>query len=82
MIPCLVDLFYTPKHNPKGAQLVFSCHSDYIIGQLEKYQILLVDKNDDGVSKAYRLDEVKGVRNVDNHYAKYHAGAYGGVPEF
>jgi uncharacterized protein len=82
MIPCLVDLFYTQKHNPNGAQLVFSCHSDYIISQLEKYQIQLVDKDDEGVSHTYRLDGVKGVRNVDNHYAKYHAGAYGGVPEF
>jgi hypothetical protein len=82
MIPCLVDLFYTTKHNPKGAQLVFSCHSDYIISQLEKYQIQLVDKDDEGSSHTYRLNEVKGVRNVDNHYAKYHAGAYGGVPEF
>ncbi len=82
MIPCLVDLFYTPKHNPRGAQLIFSCHSDYIINQLEKYQIQLVDKDDDGVSRTYRLDQIKGVRNVENHYAKYHAGAYGGVPEF
>jgi len=82
MIPVLVDLFYTPKHNPNGAQLVFSCHSDYIIGQLEKYQIQLVEKDDLGVSCTYRLDHVKGVRNVDNHYSKYHAGAYGGLPEF
>jgi hypothetical protein len=41
-----------------------------------------VDKDDEGSSHTYRLNEVKGVRNVDNHYAKYHAGAYGGVPEF
>jgi AAA15 family ATPase/GTPase len=82
MIPCLVDLFYTPKHNPKGAQLIFTCHSDYIISHLEKYQIQLVDKDDEGVSHSYRLDDVKGVRNVDNLYAKYHAGAYGGIPDF
>jgi AAA15 family ATPase/GTPase len=82
MIPCLVDLFYTTKHNPKGAQLVFSCHSDYVLSQMEKYQIQLVDKDEAGASCTYRLDEVKGVRNVDNHYAKYHAGAYGGVPAF
>ena len=82
MIPCLVDLFYTPKHNPKGAQLVFSCHADYILGQLEKYQIQLVGKDAEGLSTTYRLDEVRGVRNIDNHYAKYHAGAYGGVPPF
>ena len=82
MIPCLVDLFYTAKHNPKGAQLIFTCHSDYLLGQLEKYQIQLVEKDGAGGSSTYRLDEVKGVRNVDNHYAKYHAGAYGGVPAF
>ena len=73
---------YTPKHNPKGAQLVFSCHADYIISQMEKYQIQLVEKDAEGVSSTFRLDAVKGVRNVDNHYAKYHAGAYGGVPAF
>ncbi|NJK92053.1 MAG: ATP-binding protein [Blastochloris sp.] len=77
MIPCLVDLFYTRKHNEKGAQLIFSCHADYVLTQLEKYQIQIVDKNEEGVSSTYRLDEVKGVRNVDNHYAKYHSGAYG-----
>ncbi|MDD2709865.1 MAG: ATP-binding protein [Verrucomicrobiae bacterium] len=82
MIPCLVDLFYEKKHNPHGAQLIFSCHADYVITQLEKYQIQLVDKDTDCVSTTYRLDEIKGVRNVDNHYAKYHAGAYGGTPDF
>lgn len=82
MIPVLVDLFYTRKHNEKAAQLIFSCHSDYILTQLEKYQVQIVDKDGDGASSTYRLDEVKGVRNVDNLYAKYHAGAYGGVPEF
>jgi uncharacterized protein len=82
MIPCLLDLFYSPKHNPKGAQLIFSSHADYIIGQLEKYQVQLVNKDVEGVSTTHRLDELKGVRNVDNLHAKYHAGAYGGVPIF
>jgi uncharacterized protein len=82
MIPCLVDLFYTRKYNPKGAQLIFSCHSDYMIGHLEKYQLQFVDKDENGISSTYRLDDIKGVRNVDNHYAKYHAGAYGGIPDF
>jgi AAA15 family ATPase/GTPase len=82
MIPRLVDMFYSKKHNPNGAQLIFSCHSDYMLAHLEKYQIQLVEKEDDGASWTYRLDEIKGVRNVDNHYAKYHAGAYGGVPDF
>jgi uncharacterized protein len=82
MIPVLVDLFYSSKHNPNGAQLIFSCHSDYMLQHLEKYQIQLVDKDTQGVSTTYRLNEIQGVRNVDNHYAKYHAGAYGGTPGF
>lgn len=82
MIPVLVDLFYTRKHNEKGAQLIFTCHADYILTQLEKYHIQLVQKNEHGVSSTYRLDEVKGVRNVDNLYAKYHTGTYGGIPAF
>ena len=82
MIPVLVDLFHTRKYNEKGAQLLFTCHADYVLTQLEKYQIQLVEKDADGVSSTYRLDEIKGVRNVDNHYAKYHAGAYGGIPAF
>ena len=82
MIPCLVDLFLSKKHNPLGAQLIFSCHSDFILNQLEKYQIQLVEKDTDGVSQTYRLDSIRGVRNIDNHYAKYHTGAYGGVPSF
>jgi hypothetical protein len=82
MIPVLVDLFHTRKYNEKGAQILFTCHADYVLTQLEKYQIQLVEKDADGVSTTYRLDAIKGVRNVDNHYAKYHAGAYGGIPAF
>lgn len=82
MLPCLIDLFYTRKYNEKGAQLIFSCHADYVLTHLEKYQVQLVNKDQDGVSTTYRLDEVKGVRNVDNLYAKYHTGSYGGVPQF
>jgi predicted ATPase len=82
MIPVLIDLFYAKKHNEKGAQLIFTCHADYVLTQLEKYQIQLVEKDENGVSTTYRLDEVKGVRNVDNLYAKYHSGAYGGIPDF
>ena len=80
MIPRLIDLFYASKHNKKNAQLIFSTHSDYIIQRLEKYQIVLTEKDDEGVSETFRLDEVRGVRNDENHYSKYHAGAYGGIP--
>ncbi len=80
MISPLVDLFVSRKTNPLNAQLLFSCHSIDIIKQLDKYQILLVEKDEYGYSRVVRLDEFKGVRSDDNLYAKYDAGAFGAVP--
>lgn len=80
MIPRILDLFYASKHNRRGAQLIFSTQADYVIQRLEKCQIRLVNKSDDGVSDVYSLDDIRGVRADENHYSKYHAGAYGGVP--
>lgn len=81
MVAAVLDLFFNPATNPKGAQLIATFHSDYLLrDKLHKYQIYLVEKDDDLTSTAYRLDSVRGVRNVDNLYEKYHAGAYGGIP--
>jgi hypothetical protein len=43
--------------------------------------VILVEKNQECVSDAWRLDSVKGVRADDNLYAKYMAGAYGAIPQ-
>jgi AAA15 family ATPase/GTPase len=83
MVQAIVQLFYSQEHNPKHAQLIANFHSDYLLQEtLEKYQIVLTEKNPETLSsEAWRLDEVKGApRNEANHYAKYHAGAYGGIP--
>ncbi len=81
MVRAVLDLFFNPATNPKHAQLIATFHTDYLLRDtLHKYQIYLVEKDDTLNSCAYRLDSVRGVRNVDNLYDKYHAGAYGGVP--
>jgi predicted ATPase len=83
MVKAIVELFYSPEINPKGAQLIANFHTDYLLqSTLEKYQIVLTEKNPDTLStEAWRLDQVKGAaRNANNHYAKYHAGVYGGIP--
>ena len=80
MVMALFDLFVQPETNPKNAQLLMSTHSHIILSKLDKYQIVLVEKNDDGLSEAWRLDEVSGVRADENYYSKYVAGAYGAVP--
>jgi hypothetical protein len=80
MVPALLELFTSPKNNPHNAQLLFSCHSIELMKKLDKYQVLLVEKDEYGYSHVIRLDEIKGVRSDDNIYAKYDAGAYGAVP--
>lgn len=83
VVKYVVELFYSKNTNPKGAQLIANFHTDYLLqSTLEKYQIVITEKNSDTQStEAWCLDKVKGVaRNANNHYAKYHAGAYGGIP--
>ncbi len=80
MVVALFNLFSQPETNPKNAQMLFSTHSHLILSKLDKYQIILVEKNQNGVSESWRLDEMSGVRADDNYYSKYIAGAYGAVP--
>lgn len=76
----LLDLFLHPETNPNNAQLVFTTHNHLVLSKLDKYQIVLTEKNDEGKSETWRLDEMKNVRADENYYAKYLAGAYGAIP--
>ncbi|HCL16455.1 MAG TPA: abortive infection protein, partial [Pseudomonas sp.] len=51
-----------------------------LLNHLQKHQLYLCEKRDQ-CSEAWRLDEVQGLRADDNLYAKYMAGALGGIPE-
>jgi len=82
MLEPLLGLFARKDTNPHQAQILFTCHAAEVLNLLHKSQVMLVDKNDDCESFATRLDKVIGIRNDDNFYAKYMAGAYGAIPEF
>lgn len=81
LIPTIFSLFTNPEINEKQAQLFFTCHHMEMLNHLQKEQIYLVEKRDDCVSEAYRLDEVKGVRREENFLANYNSGRYGAIPE-
>ncbi|MNT33608.1 hypothetical protein D3C72_1695440 [compost metagenome] len=81
MLEPILALFFNPKTNPKNAQIIFTTHSLEILNDLQKCQILLVEKNE-GLSEAWKLSDMEGVRSDDNFYAKYMAGTYGAVPQF
>jgi uncharacterized protein len=80
MLAPILDLFANPATNPHNAQLLFTSHSMEVLNLLPKSQVILVEKDEFNESKAWRLDEVKGIRSDDNFYAKYMSGAYGAVP--
>ena len=81
MLEPILDLYANPKTNPHKAQLLFTCHATEVLSLLHKSQVMLVEKNDACESSAWRMDAVKGIRNDDDFYAKYMAGAYGAVPQ-
>lgn len=80
MLEPILDLFSNPQLNPHNAQMIFSCHAIEVLNLLEKSQVMLVEKDEQCESTACRLDTVGGIRNDQNFYAKYMAGAYGAVP--
>lgn len=82
MVSEIISLFTDPETNPKKAQIILSTHSHRILSELNKYQIVLTEKNDEGATEVWRLDSLKGVRADDNYFNKYMAGAYGAVPQF
>jgi hypothetical protein len=82
MLEPILDLFANPATNPHQAQLLFTCHAMEVLNLVHKSQVMLVQKNTDCESTASRMDAVEGIRNDDNFYAKYMAGAYGAVPAF
>jgi len=80
MITAMLDLFIDRERNPQNAQIIFTCHAHEVLNDLQKDQVLLIEKDSNGFSEAWRLGDMKGIRRDDNLYAKYRAGAYGAVP--
>lgn len=81
MLVPILNLFLSENTNPHNAQIIFTCHAAEILTLLEKQQVMLVEKDEQGTSEAWRLDSMGGIRKDDNLYAKYMAGAYGAVPQ-
>jgi hypothetical protein len=72
--------YFIDENKDKNAQLIFSSHSLGFMNKLDMHQIFLVEKNKNGESSAFRLNEVDGIRPDENFTAKYMSGAYGAFP--
>lgn len=77
----IVNLFKNESTNPNNAQLIFTSHSPEMLKLLRKQHVYITEKHD-CASQAWRANDVEGLRDRDNLYAKYISGALGGLPSF
>lgn len=80
MLDAILSLFASPTTNPHNAQLLFSSHALEVLNILDKYQFMLVEKDENCESSAIRMDQIEGTRPDVSLYSKYMAGAFGAVP--
>jgi hypothetical protein len=77
----LIELFLSPEHNPKGAQLVFTTHDTSLLDHslFRRDQIWFTEKDARGGTNLYPLSDYK-VRLDEALQKGYLAGRYGAVP--
>ena len=74
--------FRSPERNPRNAQLLATSHNVGLLDDLEKEEVFVVEKDRSGATHVHGAQDVKGLRRDARLYAKYRAGALGGVPRF
>lgn len=79
----LLDLFQDPKTNPRGAQLIFTTHDTSLLNHLNRDEVWLTEKGDNGATTLTALAEYGGdkVRRSLNLERAYLQGRFGAVPE-
>jgi AAA15 family ATPase/GTPase len=79
----LLELFQDPVTNPRGAQLIFTTHDTSLLNHLNRDEVWLTEKGDDGATTLTGLAEFGGdkVRRSLNLERAYLQGRFGAVPE-
>ena len=80
ILPEIIGWYHDPIRNPHNAQLWMSCQNVSLLEELSKDEIVFCEKNRQGRTEVYCLNDVKAVRRDDNYYKKYLGGFYGAVP--
>lgn len=80
----LVELFQSPRTNPRCAQLIFNAHDIALLEEYQPYelgrdQIWLAEKGDDGASRISSLADYRARRDKSIG-RRYLRGRYGSIP--
>ncbi len=78
----LIEVFHDPKWNTSGAQLILTTHDVSLMDSalFRRDQIWLTEKDGEGASHLYSLNDYKNPRKEENLRKGYMAGKYGAVP--
>jgi len=78
-----LELFQDPVTNPLGAQLVFTTHDTSLLNYLNRDEVWLTEKDENGATSLAALAEFGGdkVRRSLNLEKAYLQGRFGAVPE-
>lgn len=79
----MLDLFEDPQTNPNGAQLIFTTHDTSLLNHLNRDEVWLTEKGNDGATTLTALAEYGGekVRRSLNLERAYLQGRFGALPK-
>ena len=78
----IMDWFRKEQTNTYNAQLICSLHNLSVLDDLEKEEIFIVEKDQNGVTSVQRACDFIGIRRATNLQKLYRSGAVGGMPTF
>ncbi len=76
----IINWFRRKETNPHKAQLLCSLHNTDILEELEKEEIVIVEKTREGATEAYMASDISGLRRDGNLRRQYRSGVLGGLP--
>ena len=79
----LIRLFHEPTTNPAGAQLIFSSHDTSLLNHLNRDEVWLTEKAENGATRLGALADFAGerVRKSQNLEKAYLHGRFGALPD-
>ncbi|MEV0897566.1 ATP-binding protein [Actinoplanes sp. NPDC049802] len=79
----LLRIFHSPVLNPHGAQLIFTSHDTSLLNHLNRDEVWLTEKGEDGRTRLGALAEFAGerVRRSQNLENAYLHGRFGALPQ-
>jgi uncharacterized protein len=82
LVRYLVELFHSPKTNPKGAQLIFTTHETSILSQdiFRRDQIWFCERDEHQATRLFPLTDFSPRKGLENLERAYLSGRYGALP--